>query len=63
VASSDAVLLQSNHVGITWIPIFTFANHNLADGRVPNILVYVISVDATAQNEFQAMVIILEVRA
>jgi len=36
VANSYAILLQSNRVGIFWIPIFTFAKHNLADRRIPD---------------------------
>jgi len=40
MADSDAILPQSNCIGISWTPIFTFAKHNLADRRVPDILIY-----------------------
>jgi len=45
VANSDAILPQSNRVGVSWTPapIFTFAKHNLADRRVPDILIYVMT--------------------
>jgi len=43
MSNSDAILPQSNRVGISWTPIFTFAKHNLTDRRVPDILIYVMT--------------------
>jgi len=34
---SDAILPQSNHIGISWTPIFTFAKYNLALTGYPYI--------------------------
>jgi len=42
VANCDVILPQSNRVGISWTLIFTFAKHNLADRRVPDVFIYVI---------------------
>jgi len=39
VANCDAILPQSNCVGISWILIFTFAKHNLTD-RGSQIFLY-----------------------
>jgi len=61
VANSDAILLQSNCVGISWTPIFTFVKHNLADRRVPDILIYLMTTLQLLR--VKGTIVILETRA
>ena len=60
MANSDAILSQSNRIGISWIPIFMFAKHSLADRRVPDILIYMITMLQLLRED---TVVILETRA
>jgi len=55
------ILPQSNHVGISWTPIFTFAKHNLTDRRVPDILIYVMTMLQLLR--VKGIIVILETRA
>ena len=61
VANSDVILPNSNRVGISWIPIFMFTKHNLADRRVSDILICMITMLQLLREK--GMVVILETRA